>query len=271
MKYYVQNSVLFRLTNNDMEVEFWNPSQLNWENDLEVDDEVLGKTVDPVCGLVCCQIKRRTADRIVINAANRVLRPLKQLELCHAIATEDHMGQTDKAGEDYINHPIKVASFCKNYVSKCVAMLHDVIEDCGETVDSLIEKGVHPFIAERVLLVSKEEGEHYKDYLDIVAIDAIACEVKLADLRHNLDLSRLKTITAEDRVRAERYQNTFDFLTLSQILKYSEQLERKYTEPRLLQGLGRYEAIDDSGYVPTSLYSLIWYKRVKDILPWYDK
>ena len=150
-------------------------------------------------------------------------------------------------------------------------MLHDMIEDGGETVKSLIEKGVHPFIAERVQLVSKGNEQNDKDYLDTVATDPIACEVKLAELKHNMDWSRLNEVTEEDRVKAEHYQKVYDFLIRSQTLKYAEQFKRKYIEPRLLQPLPSFEPIDDSEYIPTTLYSLIWYKRVKDILPLYDE
>ena len=182
MQYYVQNSVLYRLIS-DKEVEFWNPFLLKWEDALEVNDEVLSRAVNPVCGRVCYRQTNQAADRAVITSANKILRALKQLQLCRAIATAAHKGQKNKGDLK----SIKVAGFCKNYASKCVAMLHDMIEDGGETVKSLIEKGVHPFIAERVQLVSKGNEQNDKDYLDTVATDPIACEVKLAELKHNMD------------------------------------------------------------------------------------
>lgn len=184
-----------------------------------------------------------------------------------AIVTGAHKGQKNKGDLK----SIKFAGFCKNYASKCVAMLLYMIEDGSETVESLIEKGVHPFIAERVQLVSKGNEQNDKDYLDIVATDPITCEVKLAELKHNMVLPRLNEIKEKDRIKAEHYQKAYDFLTHSQALKYAEQFKRKYIKPRLLQPLPSFEPIDDSEYIPTTLYSLIWYKRVKEILPLYEK
>ena len=135
-----------------------------------------------------------------------------QFELAVQIATECHKGQKDKAGVDYINHPLKVSELCTHEISKCVAVLHDVMEDCGVTYDGLLEKGVIEEIVENVSLLTHRKRESYSDYIEKISITAVAREVKIADLTHNMDISRIPNPTEADYKRIEKYKKALEFL-----------------------------------------------------------
>lgn len=103
-----------------------------------------------------------------------------------------HMGQTDKAGEDYFLHPQTVASFVDTPEEKAVAYLHDVIEDTSITLSDLRSKGFDENVIEAIDAITKREGEEYDAYLSRVIENPVATKVKLADMKHNGDIGRFK-------------------------------------------------------------------------------
>ena len=109
----------------------------------------------------------------------------QEYEKALRIATEAHEGQKSKNGEDYILHPITVSSYCITERGRIAALLHDVVEDTDITLEDLRREGFGEDILNAVDCVSKREGEEYNDYLQRVASDDIAVEVKFADMRHN--------------------------------------------------------------------------------------
>ena len=135
-----------------------------------------------------------------------------QSEKAYKIAKKAHLGQVDKAGEDYIKHPEKVASFVKTDEEKAVAYLHDVIEDTELTLEDLHEYNFSKEVSEAVDIITKKRGEDYQSYLNSVKNNKLARAVKLADLRHNSDLTRLAKVTEKDIKRKEKYQKAIDFL-----------------------------------------------------------
>ena len=135
-----------------------------------------------------------------------------QSEKAYKIAKRAHLGQVDKAGEDYIKHPEKVASFVKADEEKAVAYLHDVIEDTELTLEDLYEYGFSKEILEAVDIITKKRGEDYQSYLNSVKKNKLARAVKLADLRHNSDLTRFTEVTEKDIKRKEKYQKAIDSL-----------------------------------------------------------
>ena len=135
-----------------------------------------------------------------------------QSKKAYEIAKRAHLGQVDKAGEDYIKHPEKVASFVKTDEEKAVAYLHDVIEDTELTLEDLYEYGFSKEVIEAVDIITKKRGEDYQSYLNSVKKNKLARAVKLADLRHNSDLTRLTKVTEKDIERKEKYQKAIDFL-----------------------------------------------------------
>ena len=141
-----------------------------------------------------------------------------QSEKAYEIAKKAHLGQVDKAGEDYIKHPEKVASFVKTDEEKAVAYLHDVIEDTELTLEDLSEYGFSKEVIEAVDIITKKRGEDYQSYLNSVKENKLARAVKLADLRHNSDLTRLIKVTEKDIKRKEKYQKAIDFLNSERVV-----------------------------------------------------
>ena len=135
-----------------------------------------------------------------------------QSEKAYKIAKKAHLGQVDKAGEDYIKHPQKVASFVKTDEEKAVAYLHDVIEDTELTLENLYEYDFSKEVIEAVDIITKKRGEDYQSYLNSVKKNKLARAVKLADLRHNSNLTRLTKVTEKDIERKEKYQKAINFL-----------------------------------------------------------
>lgn len=132
--------------------------------------------------------------------------------LCRSIATRAHAGQVDKAGEPYIGHPAHVAASVEGEFEECVAWLHDVVEDTGITLDDLRALGVPDEVVSAVDALTRRVGEGYFDYVRRAGANALARPVKLADLRHNSDLSRLASVGPDDIARAEKYREAIGIL-----------------------------------------------------------
>ena len=135
------------------------------------------------------------------------------IDIALAIAKKAHAGQVDKAGIDYIQHPLYVASQVKTEQEKAVALLHDVIEDSDVTVDDLLVSGLSNEVVTAVQILTKKKGQNYQEYLEKVKSNNLARVVKLADLKHNSDLSRLKTVSNTDYERVKKYKNAIRYLS----------------------------------------------------------
>ena len=135
-----------------------------------------------------------------------------QLELAKKIATEAHAGQLDKGGKLYINHPLFVSESVHNLDEKIVALLHDVLEDSNFTSDDLLNFGFSKRIVDAVVILTKNKDVSYEQYLVEIKKDNIACEVKIADLKHNSDISRISDPTDMDLARIDKYKIALDFL-----------------------------------------------------------
>ena len=135
-------------------------------------------------------------------------------ELALSIAKKAHEEQYDKAGVAYIKHPLFVASLVDTKEEKAVALLHDVLEDSPYTAEELILAGLPETVVTAVQVLTKKKGQDYQQYLELVKSNPIARCVKLADLKHNSDLSRLATITEKDMERFEKYKKAIDYLSM---------------------------------------------------------
>lgn len=122
------------------------------------------------------------------------------------IAMIAHEGQVDRAGKEYIWHPLTVASMTSSFDEAITAILHDVMEDSNYTAESLRLAGIPEHIIEALCLLTHEKSEPYMDYVRRIKSNPLARAVKLADLKHNSDLSRLPEITEKDLERAEKYR-----------------------------------------------------------------
>ena len=135
-----------------------------------------------------------------------------QTEIAKFIAIQAHEGQLDKAGKPYIEHPRTVADAVEDDVAKAVAWLHDVVEDTSMTFDDLQAAGIASEVINHLRLLTHDKSVPYMEYIAALKNDPVAREVKLADLRHNSDLSRLNTITDKDRERLVKYQQAMELL-----------------------------------------------------------
>lgn len=138
--------------------------------------------------------------------------PTTQTEIAKAIAIQAHEGQLDKAGKPYIEHPRAVADAVEGDTAKAVAWLHDVVEDSSMTFDDLQAAGIAPEVINHLQLLTHDKSVPYMEYIAALKNDLVAREVKLADLRHNSDLSRLNTIADKDRERLVKYQQALELL-----------------------------------------------------------
>lgn len=138
------------------------------------------------------------------------------LERAIALAAEAHTGQTDKAFAPYILHPLRVMLAQTTVDAMIVAVFHDVIEDCdGWDVARLAAVGLTPMMIDAVRAVTKIEGEDYFDFVRRAAEDPIGRMVKIADLRDNLDISRIAMPSERDLQRIEKYKMALRILAAS--------------------------------------------------------
>jgi len=140
-------------------------------------------------------------------------RPNPLLAKAIAIVTEAHMGQKDKAGADYISHPLRVAERLKDDKEKIVAVLHDTIEDTFVTADYLKQQGFPQEIIDGVLAVTHRDGESYDDFVRRAAQNPLGRAVKMADLEDNMDIRRLNYPMDEwDFERLNKYLKSYKHL-----------------------------------------------------------
>ena len=123
-----------------------------------------------------------------------------------------HKGQYDKAGKPYISHPIYIANKMKTNEEKIVALLHDVIEDTQVTIDCLKKEGYCEKTIKAIEAITKKPGEDYFDYINRLKEDPLARKIKIEDLKHNMDLNRIKNPSEKDLERIEKYKRALEIL-----------------------------------------------------------
>ena len=128
------------------------------------------------------------------------------------IAREAHAGQVDKAGEDYFNHPKRVADNFYEDNDIIVALLHDVIEDTNITLEHVKKEGFNDDVLAALDAITKREGESYDQFIERVKDNPIALKVKMADLRDNMDILRLPLLTEKDLLRIAKYHKAYKYL-----------------------------------------------------------
>ena len=139
---------------------------------------------------------------------------MSTLEKAIEIATEAHQGQFDKAGRDYIGHPLRVMEMGKSEEEKIVGVLHDVIEDTDWTFEKLAEEGFSDEVIAALRCVTKiSENENYDDFIDRVKKNPLAVAVKINDLTDNMDIRRLPYLSDKDVKRLKKYLKAYKRLT----------------------------------------------------------
>lgn len=135
---------------------------------------------------------------------------VKALKLCF----EAHKEQTDKTGVPYVFHPFHLAEQMTDELTAAAALLHDVVEDTDYTLEDLEKMGFDSRVMEALALLTHDPEVPYMDYVAAAGRNPIARAVKLADLRHNSDLSRMVGIelTEWDERRNEKYRAAIAYL-----------------------------------------------------------
>ena len=123
------------------------------------------------------------------------------LKLCF----EAHKEQVDKSGMPYVFHPFHLAEQMNTEETTIVALLHDLVEDTDYTIEDLVDMGFDKSITDAIALMTHADNVAYMDYVRAIKDNPIAKTVKLADLKHNSDLTRLDTIDEKALSRREKY------------------------------------------------------------------
>ncbi len=143
------------------------------------------------------------------------------MERAEQLAEAMHEGQYDKVGEPYIKHIRAVADKVKTYDQKTVAYLHDIVEDTSMDLENLRMLGFTEEIIQAVDAITRREDEDYFDFIDRVKENELARVVKLADLEHNMDDSRMENVSESLR---KHYQSLKK--------KYQKAMKILYENPR---------------------------------------
>ena len=131
----------------------------------------------------------------------------KALRMCF----DAHKEQEDKSGLPYVFHPFHLAEQMQDETTTIVALLHDVVEDTDYTLEKLKKEGFGDVVIDALALLTHDDDTPYMDYVARIKENPVAKAVKLADLAHNSDLSRMDAI---DEKVMERYRNYQEAIAL---------------------------------------------------------
>ena len=143
------------------------------------------------------------------------------LEKAIEIAVEAHRGQIDKAGKEYILHPMRVMLRGRNDTEMIVGILHDVVEDTPITIDMLRLEGFSEDILTAIDCVTKRRGESYGTFIDRVLTNPLATQVKLYDMEDNMNRDRIPYPTPKDEARFRKYEK-YHKVILQQLKEYQK-------------------------------------------------
>lgn len=132
----------------------------------------------------------------------------KALKLCF----KAHKRQKDKSGMPYVFHPFHLAEQMVTEETTIVALLHDVVEDTRYTFRHLEKMGFEKPVIDALKLLTHNDGSEYMEYVARIKNNPIAKAVKLADLRHNSDLSRLDSVDNKAIERRQKYLEAIEYL-----------------------------------------------------------
>ncbi len=131
---------------------------------------------------------------------------MSTLERAIAIAAKAHEGQVDKAGAPYILHPLRVMLRVSTPEQMATAVLHDVVEDCGVSLEQLRAEGFPETVVGAVESLTRWPDEPYDAFIRRAAANPVGRIVKLMDLEDNSDLSRIPNPTDRDHRRTAKYR-----------------------------------------------------------------
>ena len=134
------------------------------------------------------------------------------LESARLLSIQAHSNQVDKAGVDYFTGHIQtVVNSVHTHKEKIVAYLHDTVEDTEVSIEKIYEEFGEE-IGDAVKAVTKLKKLDYTKYIEGIKANELARAVKIADLKHNMDLTRLKEVREKDVKRVEKYRKALGVL-----------------------------------------------------------
>lgn len=133
----------------------------------------------------------------------------RALKLCF----EAHKDQVDKSGAPYVFHPFHLAEQMSDECTTIVALLHDLVEDTNHTFDDLRSLGFSEEVITALKLLTHADGVPYMEYVTQIKSNPVAKAVKIADLKHNSDLSRLDVVDEKALKRREKYMTAIELLS----------------------------------------------------------
>ena len=136
----------------------------------------------------------------------------KMTKIALKICFDAHKEQIDKSGMPYVFHPFHLAEQMQDEETATLALLHDVVEDSDYTFEDLRQAGISERVLEALRLMTHDPSVPYMEYVAMIKPNPIARAVKLADLRHNSDESRLDEMTPAHAARAEKYRRAIELL-----------------------------------------------------------
>lgn len=133
---------------------------------------------------------------------------MNDLERAIELAVDAYAGQTDKADETYIRHPLRVMGEMDTETERVVAVLHDVVEDADYTLDDIGQE-FGSDVRDAVDALTKRDGESYIDFVERATGNPIAKRVKIADIEDNMDLTRLDSVNESVLEKQETYHEAW--------------------------------------------------------------
>lgn len=139
-------------------------------------------------------------------------------ETAMKIAFEAHRNQKDKAGLPYFHHPMHIADKFDDEKLIATALLHDVVEDTEITFDDLRAQNIPDDVICALKLLTHDKNTSYDDYIKNIQSNEIARQVKIEDLRHNLDTTRMRNVDSDDmskektKKRIAKYRKSLAYL-----------------------------------------------------------
>ncbi len=128
------------------------------------------------------------------------------------LACQAHAGQVDKAGQHYILHPMRLMLGLQEDEERIVAVLHDVIEDSDITLNDLVKYRFSKSVIDAIDCLSKRTSERYEDFIMRISSNKLARKIKIEDIKDNLDLTRMTSISDKDLARVAKYHNALKVL-----------------------------------------------------------
>lgn len=136
------------------------------------------------------------------------------LDKAISIASRAFEGKHDKGGVPYIMHCVHVMRKVRHLGTEAqiAAVLHDLLEDTDWTANDLIKHGFNPHTVSLIELLTHKKDQDYDEYILRLSVSPVARAIKMADLRHNSDIHRMKGLRDKDFDRLKKYHKAYAFL-----------------------------------------------------------